>query len=115
MSEYTPEELQSLCRNMRQTANAIYPMLIACHVHPFIEFNGLMQKYVDICEYAAEKGIDFPLASEHSGEAIPVHEHDMLYLAEKLRCIFGPVLDEDSKARRAFIQGMFGPSAVLTL
>lgn len=109
--EYTKEELLELAKQMRQTANAIYPMLMRCNVHPFIEFNGLMQKYVDVCERAAAKEIQFPFANEHSGQQIPVEPHDMLYLAEKLRCIFGPTLDANPEARRAFIQGLFGEHA----
>jgi hypothetical protein len=108
MSEYTKDQLLDLAHGMRDAANRIYPILVQCNVHPFIEFNGLMQKYVDICQNAARKGIAFPDLHEHSGEAVPVEAHDMLYLAEKLRCIFGPALDADPKVREAFLVGMFG-------
>lgn len=109
--DYTKEELRAMAAQMREVANAVYPMLMSCNVHPFIEFNGLMQKYVDVCTNAAEAGVQFPFASEHSGDAIPVEPHDMLYLAEKLRCIFGPTLDSNPDARQAFIHGLFGAHA----
>jgi hypothetical protein len=50
---------------------------------------------------AAEQGIDPHLINEHSGVALPCEGHDMAYLGEKLRCIFGPVIDSNPEARAA--------------
>ena len=75
---------------MREHANAIYLLLVRSGVHAFIEFNGMHQKYVDLCERAARAGIDFTQANKHNGVALPVHDHDVIYLAEKFACIFGP-------------------------
>lgn len=98
---------------MRETTHAIYPMLVACNVHPFIEFCGLMSKYVDLCREAAQKGVQFPFASEHSGMPLPAEDHDMEYLAEKLRCIFGPTLDANPSVRSNFLRALVGDQGVL--
>lgn len=105
---YTQEELMEMIGRMRKIASQTYWMLMWTECHPFIEFNGLMQKYVDICEMAAKKGVQFPDANKHGEVVLPIEEHDMLYLAEKLRCIFGPIIDNNEEARRVLFEGLFG-------
>lgn len=89
-AQYTKEELEAKVIEMARAANVTYLLLQACNVHPFIEFNGFMQKYVDICRREAAKGNDFTVANTHTGNALPMEEHDVQYLAEKFDCIFGP-------------------------
>lgn len=103
---WTREELQLICGYMRSVASNFYSMAVHGQCHPFIEFCGLMMKYVDVCVRAADDGVDFTQASTHSGMALKVHTHDMEYLAEKLDCIFGPILRTNPEARAAFIKGM---------
>jgi len=45
--------------------------------HAFIEFNGLMGKYVDLLAKAVGQGIDPQMVNEHSGVVLPCAEHDM--------------------------------------
>lgn len=105
---YTKEQLTNIAVRMRVATEKTYPLLAATGCHPFIEFNGLMHKFVDLCERAVEKGVVFPMANEHTGIPLPVELHDIEYMAEKLRCIFGPIIDSNDEARRALFRHLFG-------
>lgn len=108
---YSQEELNQLVTLMRRVADTTYWLFYAAEMggrcHAFLEFNGLIHKYVDIAARAAEQGIDFTQANTHSGEALPVEEHDLAYLAEKLRCIFGPIIDANPSAKRLMKEILF--------
>lgn len=81
---------------------------VGSEAHAFIEFNGLMSKYIDLLEKASEEGIDPSHVNEHCGVALPAETHDMQYLGEKLRCIFGPVIDSNPDAKAALKHALFG-------
>lgn len=113
MNEHaSKDELQALAKRMRQVADQTYALFFAhgmgSEVHAFLEFNGLIQKYVDICTRAADAGIDFRMTNTHNGTPLPVEAHDIEYMAEKLDCIFGPAL-ADKKLRDVFTTALFGP------
>lgn len=63
--------------------------------HPFLEFSGLMQQYVQICRQASRKGQDFTKSSIHTNVAMPMNADEAEYLAEKLNCIFGPAIRQN--------------------
>lgn len=88
----TKKELLSITTKMRNAANITYALLVGTGVHPFIEFNGMMQKFVDLCAREAGKGRDFTMNNVHTGNPMPLEDHDVLYLAEKFNCIFGDTL-----------------------
>jgi len=79
---------------------------IGHRAHSFIEFNGIQSKYIQLLSMAVEAGHDPHIFNEHSQVPLPVEAHDMEYLAEKLRCMFGPILDSNPEAKAAFIKGM---------
>ena len=110
--EYSKNELVGLTVLMRRVANDVYTLFFKSNmggqVHAFIEFCGVLNKYVDICRRAAESGIDFTQANTHSNIQLPVEVHDMEYLGEKLRCIFGPAIDHNPEAREALKRALFG-------
>lgn len=91
---WTKEELQETVALMRQLCRDFYWSCFRTEMgsrcHPFLEFNGIMSKYVDLCRNAAEQGFAFPAASVHSGVEFPMASHDVDYFAEKFSCIFGP-------------------------
>jgi len=99
---YPKEELQAITLKMRATANTVYVLLQSCQVHAFIEFNGLMQKYVDLCQRAADEGVDFSMFNTHTGTTFKVEDHDVIYLAEKFDCIFGPLFRSNPKLWKIF-------------
>ena len=90
-AQYSQEELKDLVVQMARVANLVYKLLQGCNVHAFIEFNGLMQKYVDLCRRAADEGVDFTMFNTHTGTSFKVETHDVEYMAEKFDCIFGPL------------------------
>lgn len=82
---------------------------VGSRAHAFIEFAGVMAKYLDLLERAhREHGIDPMVASTHTGEVLPVESHDMRYLGEKLRCIFAPFIDANPGAREVLRRELFG-------
>lgn len=108
----TKEELLALTARMRAVANKTYDLFFRAgmggDVHAFIEFCGVLSKYVDICERCAEQGIDFRMLNTHSNRALPVFGHDMVYLGEKLDCIFGPAIRGNPEAGNVLRQELFG-------
>lgn len=108
-------ELLALAARMRAVSNATYDLFfragMGSEVHAFIEFNGLISKYVDICHRCAEQGIDFRFLNTHSGEGLPVEVHDMRYLGEKLDCILGPAIHANPEAADMLRGILFGAGA----
>lgn len=78
-----------MLKRMQQASNAFYAAAIAIGNHPFIEFTGLMNEYIKICEDAHAMGIDFSNCNIHTGERLPVASYRQAYMQEKLECIFG--------------------------
>jgi hypothetical protein len=105
-------ELQLLTERMGRVAENVYWLFfragMGSEVHAFIEFCGVLNKYVQICRRCALDGIDFTQFNTHTGQALPVEVHDMEYLGEKLRCIFGPIIDANPEARAALKKALFG-------
>lgn len=97
----TPEEREVALNRMRDTARQFY--LGAVHIgnHPFVEFAGLMNEYIDACKEAHERGIDFTDCNTHTGQKLPLASFQVSYLNEKLECIFmgASVVQQSEPAR----------------
>jgi len=79
---------------MRMAASTFYRMAQRAGCHPFLEFTGLMNEYIVLCEAAHAQGIDFTETSVHGGgQALPMKAHHKHYLDEKLQCIYGVSLE----------------------
>lgn len=100
---HSAEERAAMLTAMRQVSLAFYMKAANIGCHPFIEFCGLMNEYIKMCQQAHEKGIDFTNANAHSGVALPMRSFEAAYIGEKLGCIFGPSL-QDPDNLRAFIE-----------
>lgn len=100
---YSAEEREPMLAGMQEASNAFYYAAIRIGCHPFIEFAGLMNEYIKLCQQAHKAGIDFTNANAHSGNALPMEDYNAEYLAEKLECIYGPTLQQNLKLRRAFL------------
>jgi hypothetical protein len=83
----TPEE--SLDR-MRAASKTLYNMAIRTDCHAFIEFTGLMNEYIKICEKNHAQGLDFRNSNAHIGKSqqMQIQPYQVDYLNEKLHCIF---------------------------
>lgn len=82
------ERVQALA-GMDQLVNAFYAHAQRLHVHPFLEFAGVMRAYVKSCERAHAAGVDFSECNAHAGQQLPMESFEIRYLDEKLNCIFG--------------------------
>jgi hypothetical protein len=100
---YNKDELKEMVAKMRLTSSIFYRYAAATGCHTFIEFCGLMNKYIDICDRAAEAGLDFTTSSIHGGGiTLPVEEHDVAYLAEKFACIFAQTMFKKPEIWKTF-------------
>ena len=102
-----PRDLDAVLARMRALTERFYHGAVGVQVHAFVEFTGLLSKFVDVCSRAHAKGIDFTQANTHSGRTVPLAVHDVVYLAEKLDCIYGPALLMSQELRDAFIAELF--------
>lgn len=101
-SDYAPSELAAMIDRMRAVSAAFYRGAVQTNVHGFVEFCGLMNKYIDVCERARLDGIDFTAATVHGEVDLPVERHDIAYLAEKFACIFAPMMFANPEMWGAF-------------
>ena len=84
----TPEQRLVALEKMEQASAAFYRSAVAIGNHPFIEFTGLMNEYIQACRAAHAGGIDFSECNTHSGSDLPMKAFMVAYCNEKLECIF---------------------------
>lgn len=100
---YNKAERDESLKRMREVAKQFYAGAVQTRNHPFIEFAGLLNEYITICERASDAGVDFTQANRHSGEALPIETYHAGYVGEKLGCIYGPSFT-NPKVFMAFLQ-----------
>lgn len=106
----TPErkaELEVVVASMRAVSRVFYGGAVHVGHHAFIEFTGLINEYIDVCQNNLAAGVDFTETTVHgSGKGLKIEGFQRAYLAEKLSCIYGtsfPALMQgraDDKAER---------------
>lgn len=84
----TAQEREIALVEMTQAADTFYRSAVRIGNHPFIEFAGLMNEYIQACRQAHAQGLDFSQCNRHSGHALPLHPVMSDYINEKLECIF---------------------------
>lgn len=77
-----------MLERMQQASNAFYGAAVQIGCHPFIEFTGLLNEYIQICVRAQEQNIDFTQCNTHSGVNLPMRHYEVDYVNQKLECIF---------------------------
>lgn len=108
---YTKEQREEQIKKMEAVSSAFYTGAVHTHVHAFVEFCGFMNKFISVCQQTSNADRDFNEANTHTGNELVVHDHDIIYLAEKFDCIFGPILADPVKRRLFFRQmGWLGDS-----
>lgn len=75
-------------RRMREASAVFYGLAVQAGCHPFIEFAGLMNEYIQCCESAHKDGIDFAACNKHAGQHLPMPGYAVDYVNDKLECIF---------------------------
>lgn len=106
MSEETKKELSDTIGRMSKISEGFYYQAIQCGNHAFIEFCGLMNDYIRMCEAALVKEIDFRDCNTHSGNSLPMEIYQAEYLAGKLDCIYGAQLRKSEALRNAILEKM---------
>jgi len=85
----TPEERREILRRMHAASNNFYAAAARAGCHAFIEFTGLMNEFIKLCETAEAQGIPWVRANVHGDVHLPFKPHHIEYLSEKLECIYG--------------------------
>lgn len=85
---HSAEEREWMLEQMQAVKNGFYAAAQRIGNHPFVEFAGLLHEYIEACRVAHAAGIDFTQCNSHSGVALPLHNHQVDYINEKLGCIF---------------------------
>jgi hypothetical protein len=83
------DERELALQRMDETIRRFYGAAVHIGNHPFVEFAGVMQAYLNSCARAHEQGIDFSECNRHAGRQLPMESVEVDYLNEKLDCIFG--------------------------
>jgi hypothetical protein len=99
---YTDDELKDMIAKMRDVSSRFYPAAAATGVHAFIEFTGLMNEFIKICEQSLAAEVDFATSNTHSGKSLVVHPYNAAYIVEKLDCIFGPFINANPAVKAEF-------------
>ena len=61
--------------------------------HAFMEWNGVMSKHLGMARELVEQGIDAFHMSRHTGGPMPLADHHLEYLREKIECIFDGMIE----------------------
>jgi hypothetical protein len=99
---YTDDELKDMITKMHAVSSRFYPAAASTGCHAFIEFTGLMNEFIKICEQSLAAEVDFATSNTHSGKPLVVHPYNAQYIVEKLDCIFGPSIKSSPEVRAEF-------------
>lgn len=99
-------ELLGMLHRMQRLSDAFYYEAVRIGNHPFIEITGFMNEYIKLAHENLDQGVDFAMASTHTGRSLTVKPHQVMYFAEKLNCILGPTLAADRALLEAFIEAL---------
>lgn len=88
-NSYSVQERQEMLEAMRRASVTFYAAAVNTRVHGFIEFTGLMNEFIKLCEEADQQGIDWIFANVHGDKHLPFKPYHVAYLSEKLQCIYG--------------------------
>lgn len=67
MTDERKRELKVALEKMQAVSDRFYNGAIHTGCHPFIEFCGLINEYINVCRRSLEAGIDFADANTHVG------------------------------------------------
>ena len=107
--ERTPKELEGILHGMESLSQNFYVGAIRLDHHAFVEFNGFLRKYIELCHHALRDGHDFTQANTHTGRSVfKLQEQDAEYIGEKFGCIFETCFSGNWKLVESFLQSAFG-------
>ncbi len=89
--EYKSEALALVLR-LDVEVHALYWRMFALgtggQFHAFVEWCGVMREHLKIVEGLLKADVDAFNMNTHTGQALPIPQHQLSYLAEKMECIF---------------------------
>lgn len=91
---YNSQERERMIAAMKSASNDFYRHATHIGCHAFIEFCGLMNEFIKMCETAHKSGHDFNLSNIHCGHSLPLESYMASYIGEKLGCIYGTSLKD---------------------
>jgi hypothetical protein len=97
---YSRRERAQMLAGMRFATSVFYALAVSTHVHAFHEFSGLMGEFADACAEAERRGRRWVHANECAGHPLTFFPHQISYIDEKLRCMFGFGLELPVKGKR---------------
>lgn len=85
---FLSDEERAIVKKMRRASTDFY--LAACNAgcHAFIEFTGLMNEFIKLCEGSP----GFEHLNAHGSEHLAFESYHIKYVVEKLECIYGDAL-----------------------
>lgn len=87
------ELIKTLKKDVEQFYWTLFSHRAGGEFHAFVEWCGVMSEHLNIVEGLLKKGIDATNMNVHSGQALPIPDHQLNYLAEKMECIFDGLIE----------------------
>lgn len=86
MTELTARET---LHAMRLASDVFYTLAAQTQCHAYLEFTGILNEYIKICEENLARGVDFREENVHKGNSqMVIRDYQVNYINEKLECIF---------------------------
>ena len=86
---YTREEQEKMIRVMKEISTRFYCDAAATGNFQFVQFTGLINEFVKICEETMKAGIDFNECTGAFGRELVIQPYNIEYIREKLLRIYG--------------------------
>lgn len=97
---YTEKQQQQMIHKMKLASTTFYCDAVQIGNHAFIEFTGLMNEYIKMCDQTMKAGIDFNECSQHTRRKLVTKDYNLTYIREKLDCIFLGEINETVNRNR---------------
>ena len=85
--------IAALENEVEQFYKRLFSLNVGGEFHPFLEWCGVMGEHLRIVDGLLAKGVDATQANVHTGQTLPIPEHQIDYMAEKIECIFSGMLE----------------------
>jgi len=86
--------------DLRQEIEGLYKRLFLLNVggrfHAFLEWCGVMNEHLNICEDIIRAGAPAFTMNRHTGATPPIPPYRLTYMGEKLECIFDGMLSVEA-------------------
>ncbi len=96
---------QNTINEMQRISNQFYADACRLGFHNYIEFCGLHNEFIKMCQETMDSGEDFVETNIHSeNKGLTAYSYNGDYLAEKLSCVFGSTFENNKNFKNAFMK-----------